>query len=978
MKIRLIWDDCRPTIDRRPITYEDIENDIHLQEFESEDDLIKHLCDLSKCNEDDLEDCGEDNRAKIDCLLSSMNDRGDGTPNILFLSIDGDIIQDWLEEVDGLTCSEQDVKDEQMKYVEDRPWEYDEEFDFDDEYEDSETKLINKILKANNIKLKELDEYGSDGYWINDGIRNLKDLESIYKEYIKPLNNPQLEKEFIEVTHFDLDDEDEDHLDERLNSEDRTFEVNSGLTLNELDLLVIDEIANSYSTSSPVSGNWETETLSERNEIAETLKISYTDANDIMVKYLGFDQAEIDALPIYEDSDHDDDYDEYEVHLDEDLDVENTDHSDDSINNELLDMLNDINLEIEPAIGTSKAYEMYLQRLERFKNDKEALEYDLKDLMRTKVLPKDEVEDLINKYKYRISKLQESINESKLEKVPSELFEDVRLNWDTIKELKSDIYHAMKGYWQTVFSDEWLDESSFSLEQDHFDEKILILKFKIRKEAYFRTEPDFEKFKESLKTIPGLKLKKIHKKSVKVPYHDNDKFIQVDEITFQYIGQITESVTVNKDDTKLINEEGNQKPEWQIKKEKALEYYNKVKEWADDPKTKTACEYNIDVDRLNEWLGEDTDMIIKKENEVLTEDDNKDNTLKAAIDSAEKILDNPEVYSGSGDIERALDRALRVNRQQIRNGSKDFINVLFTGPAGTGKTARIKAWARKNKINLVKTIAGTMDETDLGGVPVASLADGVAVKLSTTQFDSLGSEPDSVLFLDEWNRAPRAVRATLLNLIQDHEIPDYREKTGMRFLPNFLFTVAAVNPSDDIGYNTDALDDAELGRVLEYEVAPDTKTWLDYTRAGLNSQLKRAEKNPNEAERAQDIKEIKGRLGIAEKLVTDPRFSFDSRYDIERSKEAKENNAGNGKILTYRNLTDVLDACDGTKDDFLDLWNRKCNSLKKPTVEEILKDYKDVEDKANDVLDSGTDSTVFVSKKAKLDKLRNQIKNKEI
>lgn len=850
MKIRLIWDDCRPTIDRRPTTYEDIENDIHLQEFESEDDLIKHLCDLSACNEDDLKECGEDNRAKIDYLLSSMNDRGDGTPNILFLSIDGDIIQDWLEEVDGLTCSEQDVKDEQMKYVEDRPWEYDEEFDFDDEYEED--------------------------------------------------------------------------LDEGLNSEDRTFKVNSGLTLNELDLSVIDEIANSYSTSSPVSGNWETETLDERNEIAETLKISYTDANDIMVKYLGFDQAEIDALPIYDDSNHDD-YDETEIFIEglkevkkelvKDLDVENTDHSDDSINNELLDMLDDINLEIEDDNTINEVYDKH---------------------------------------------------------------EDVKLDWHTIKELKSDIYHAMNGYWQTVFADEWFDENAFSLEQDHFDEKILILKFKIRKEAYFRTEPDFENFKERLKTIPGLKLKKIHKKLVKIPFYDNDKFIQVDEITFQYIGQITESVTVNKADNKLINEEKNQKPEWQDKKEKVIEYYNKVKEWADDPKTKTACEYNIDIDRLNEWLGEDTDMIIKKENEVLTEDDNKDNTLKAAIDSAEKILDNPEVYSGSGDIERALDRALRMNRQQIRNGSKKFINVLFTGPAGTGKTARIKAWARKNKINLVKTIAGTMDETDLGGVPVASLADGIAIKLSTTQFDSLGSEPDSVLFLDEWNRAPRAVRATLLNLIQDHEIPDYREKTGMRFLPNFLFTVAAVNPSDDIGYNTDALDDAELGRVLEYEVAPDTKTWLDYTRADLNSQLKHAEKNTNEAERAQDIKEIKGRLGIAEKLVTDPRFSFDSRYDIERSKEAKENNAGNGKILTYRNLTDVLDACDGTKDDFLDLWNRKCNSLKKPTVEEILKDYKDVEDKANDVLDSGTESTVFASKKDKLDKLRNQIKNKII
>lgn len=737
MKIRLIWDDCEPTIDRRPTTREDIETGIHLQEFESENDLIKHLCDLSDYDESDLEDYGEDNRAKIDFLLSSMSDPGDGTPNILFLSIDGDIIQDWLEEVDGLTCSEQDVKDEQMKSLEEEPWDYDEEFDFDDEYEE---------------------------------------------------------------------------------------------------------------------------------------------------------------------------------HLDEDLDEETTDYSDDLVTDELLAMLNDIDLETEHSI----------------------------------------------------------------EKVSPELFEDIKLDYDTLRELKSNIYKTINQYWRTVFSDEYFHEDSFSLHEGDQNKNLLIVEFKPRKEVYFKRDSEFEEFKNSLKTIPHLKLKSIHKKLVKVPFYDNEQFIKVTGIVFQYTGQVVESCTTNKEDTKLINEEENQKPEWQLKKEKALEYYNKVKEWADDPKIKTACEYNIDVDRLNEWLGEDTDMIIKKENEVLTEDDNKDTTLKAAVDSAEKILDKPEVYSGSGDIERALDRALRMNKQQIRNGSRNFINVLFTGPAGAGKTGRIKSWARKNNINLVKTIAGTMDETDLGGVPVANLADGIAIKLSTTQFDSLATEPNSVLFLDEWNRAPRAVRATLLNLIQDHEIPDYREKTGMRFLPNFLFTVAAINPSDDIGYNTDTLDDAELGRVLEYEVAPDTKTWLDYTRAELNSQLKHAEQNPNAEEKAEDIKEIKGRLGIAEKLVTDPRFSFDSQYDIEKSKEAKENKTGNGKILTYRNLTDVLDACDGTKADFLDLWNRKCNSLKKPTVEEILKDYKDVEDKANDVLDSGTESKVFASREDKLNKLRNQMKSTRI
>ena len=137
---------------------------------------------------------------------------------------------------------------------------------------------------------------------------------------------------------------------------------------------------------------------------------------------------------------------------------------------------------------------------------------------------------------------------------------DAKLDWDSLKELKSDIYHAMNHYWETVFDDEWLDENSFSLEQDDFDEKLLIVKFKPRKEAYFRTEPSFEKFKARLTTIPDLKLKKIYKKSVKVSYYDNDKFTRVDGIVFQYIGQMADSATDNKDDTqsqidKLIGEE---------------------------------------------------------------------------------------------------------------------------------------------------------------------------------------------------------------------------------------------------------------------------------------------------------------------------------------------------------------------------------------------------------------------------------------
>ena len=63
-------------------------------------------------------------------------------------------------------------------------------------------------------------------------------------------------------------------------------------------------------------------------------------------------------------------------------------------------------IKLRDEIGTTRAYEMYLKRLERFKNDIEALESDLKEINRTKVLPEDEKEDLRDKYFRAMDKLR--------------------------------------------------------------------------------------------------------------------------------------------------------------------------------------------------------------------------------------------------------------------------------------------------------------------------------------------------------------------------------------------------------------------------------------------------------------------------------------------------------------------------------------------------------------------------------------------
>ena len=93
-----------------------------------------------------------------------------------------------------------------------------------------------------------------------------------------------------------------------------------------------------------------------------------------------------------------------------------------------------------------------------------------------------------------------------------------------------------------------------------------------------------------------------------------------------------------------------------------------------------------------------------------------------------------------------------------------------------------------HNINLVNKKASTMDETDLGGAMSPSTErKGIAQRLTTDDFDSLDKRR-SVLFLDEYNRARPEVRTPLMELVNNHIIPDNREASGFRFLPNFLFT----------------------------------------------------------------------------------------------------------------------------------------------------------------------------------------------
>ncbi len=366
----------------------------------------------------------------------------------------------------------------------------------------------------------------------------------------------------------------------------------------------------------------------------------------------------------------------------------------------------------------------------------------------------------------------------------------------------------------------------------------------------------------------------------------------------------------------------------------------------------------ITEDSMNDWALNRTCRIHNCDKDKLkaelTEDIDK-TTIADAAKAANEIDATISTTESKGQIERILDEALDYNQEQHDLGGRDFQNILFIGEAGTGKSSIIRSWAKKNGINLYEVRAAGMDDTDLGGAITPSGDTKTVVRLASTEFDVL-NRPNSVLFLDEYNRAPKSVRTQLLELVNSHVVPDPREPGGQRYLENFLFTVAAINPPTST-YDTDVMDVAERTRFRNIDVVPEPKTVLNYL-------VKTFQNAADKATTPERKKRAEGRIKLAKALLTNRDFEFDNKEDIERVMDE-----GNGLPLNYRTLTAVLTNSDGTKEDFLNKWNEFTNNLKKKMVERILSNYRDVDDKANQALKDKTESEVFKSKKSTFDTL---------
>lgn len=327
----------------------------------------------------------------------------------------------------------------------------------------------------------------------------------------------------------------------------------------------------------------------------------------------------------------------------------------------------------------------------------------------------------------------------------------------------------------------------------------------------------------------------------------------------------------------------------------------------------------------------------------------------AVQDAAEEASDNEETYSDdkaktiateiktyangfdaaawapldvASELTDKLDDCLANAMAAHAAGTSDGVDLLVTGLPGSGKTGITKQWAKDRGVNLFYLNAKNDDlGAILNGFPVDTVEkdeNGNDIHRVTRSFskslDAL-DKPKSVLFLDEFNRAAPKLRAVLLSLINEHVV-DGDGPDGFRHFDNLLFTVACINPSVPTDPGAMDLNDAEMSRFVDTmdwdSKVPDAIKYIRFHIKKLLDALKHEDENYSFFYvRYHRI------LNLAEALLGDPLFEFDSRDDLLDLFNDK------AKMLNQRAITDALMSHGYSKEKFLNWVDKYSKFLDK-------------------------------------------------
>ncbi|MCD8201763.1 MAG: ATP-binding protein [Clostridia bacterium] len=134
------------------------------------------------------------------------------------------------------------------------------------------------------------------------------------------------------------------------------------------------------------------------------------------------------------------------------------------------------------------------------------------------------------------------------------------------------------------------------------------------------------------------------------------------------------------------------------------------------------------------------------------------------------------------EIETTLDEMLAYNMNEASNGTNRFKNVLFIGASGVGKTAIVLKWLQRANDNLGVNCCGeSFYRTHTVSADNLKLLE-----------DATDGRPNTILFIDEFDAAPKTCRDTLTDIIDNHTyVVDGVEK----HLDGLLFVIATARPA---------------------------------------------------------------------------------------------------------------------------------------------------------------------------------------
>lgn len=312
-------------------------------------------------------------------------------------------------------------------------------------------------------------------------------------------------------------------------------------------------------------------------------------------------------------------------------------------------------------------------------------------------------------------------------------------------------------------------------------------------------------------------------------------------------------------------------------------------------------------------------------------------------------ISEDEVLGVENRLTKVLDLALHVSQRGKAQGLKKNANVLITGLPGSGKTAIVDDWASSKGI-YSRTIPATDPDLEAAvyGLTLRDITktnQNATAKAPSTFLNDSDEHPQSVLFLDEFNRANARLRRALLTLVNEKWVPDARFDRGRRYFPNLLFTVAAVNPGGlRVDKNAELLNDAEKSRfILKTKFDSNVETTMDYFVKHWNKAIKNLNKNgPDYLDYLEEYLRCQ-HLGLF--IVQNSKFAYDTKEDLDTLYET------GCTMFNQRELTDLLNACEGNAEDMKELLVENSEFLQRdidmliailskyqpPTLEQLIK-----------------------------------------